>query len=65
MAKVAKFLLRTPTLTASNFEALYPTDPILPVWKDLTPFQKVARVQKAGSVLSIHVFYPLSELNLM
>ena len=31
---------RPPTLTAGNFKALYPTDPIFIVLKDLNPFQK-------------------------
>ena len=38
MAEVADFSLRPPNMTASNLEALRPTDRILPVWKDLTPF---------------------------
>ena len=30
----AQIFLRPPTLTACEFAALWPTDPILPVWKD-------------------------------
>ena len=34
MAKAADFFLRIPNLKASNFVALWPTDPILLAWKD-------------------------------
>ena len=37
---VADFFLRPPTLKASNFEALWPTDPISPVWKDGNAFEQ-------------------------
>ena len=41
MAESADSFVRTPTLTACNFAALLPTDPILSVWKDLQwlPFE--------------------------
>ena len=38
MAEAADFFLRTPTLTASNFAALWPTDPKFLALKDLLFF---------------------------
>ena len=37
--QMADFFLRPPTLTASNFDALWPTDPIFTVLKDLNPLK--------------------------
>ena len=53
MAEVADFVLRTPTLTASNFVALYPTDPKFQALKDLNLFLKPIKFQGAGSILSV------------
>ena len=44
MAEAADFFLRTPTLTASNFAALSPTDPKFSAIKDLFPFKTVSKV---------------------
>ena len=38
MAEAADFFLRTPSLTASNFAALCPTDPKFKALKDLHLF---------------------------
>ena len=38
-------------MTSGNFEALWPTDPKFSVFKDLSPFQSVSKVQGAGSTL--------------
>ena len=46
--RVADFLLRTPTLTTSNFEALYSTDPIFTALKDLNFLKKYTKNQKAS-----------------
>jgi len=40
MAEVADFFLRTPTLKANNFAALFPTDPKFLALKDLNLFSK-------------------------
>ena len=45
---MADFFLRPPTLKAGNFEALYSTDPIFIVLKDLICFQKYKKNQKAS-----------------
>ena len=44
--QMAHFFLRPPTLTASNFEALWSTDLILTVLKDLNPLKKYAKHQE-------------------
>ena len=53
MAEAADFFLRTPTLTASNFAALSPTDPKFSALKNLNPFSTVFKVQEAGSILKV------------
>ena len=40
MAKAVDFFLRPPTLTASNFAALWPTDPKFLALKDLYSLKK-------------------------
>jgi len=51
--QMADFFLRPPTLTASNFDALWPTDPIFTVFKDLNPFKRYFKYQEAGSILRV------------
>ena len=46
--QVADFFLRPPTLTASNFEALKPTDLIVTVSKDLNLLKKYTKNQEAS-----------------
>ena len=53
MAEAADFFLRTPTLTASNFAALWPTDPKFLALKDLNLFLKCVKFQDAGSILKV------------
>ena len=53
MAEAADFFLRTPTLTASNFAALWPTDPKLLALKDLNLFSKCKKFQNGGSILKL------------
>ena len=48
MAGAAHFFLRTPTLTASNFAALWPTDPKFLALKDLNLFLKFVKFQDAS-----------------
>ena len=43
MAEAADFFLRTPTLTAINFAALWPTDPKFSVSKDLIFLKTVSK----------------------
>ena len=45
--------LRPPTLTASNLKALYSTDPIFAVIKDLNIFSTALKVQEASSILGV------------
>ena len=52
--QTADFFLRPPTLTASNFNALWPTDPIFTVKKDLNLFKKCTKYQEAGSILNVN-----------
>ena len=54
MAKAADFFLRSPTLTASNFAALWPTDRKFSASKDLNIFWKCLKFQDAGSILIIN-----------
>ena len=54
MAKAADFFLRTPTLTASNFAALQPTDPKFLALKDLYLFLKRVKFQDAGRILRVN-----------
>ena len=44
---VADFFLRPLTLTASIFADLWPTDPILIVWKVLNPFERYTTSSRA------------------
>ena len=53
MAEAADFFLRTPTLTASNFTALLPTDPKSLALKDLLFFSQCIEFQCAGSILKV------------
>ena len=53
MAEAADFFLRTPTLTASNFAALWPTDPKFLVLKDLLFFSECIEFQGTGSILKV------------
>ena len=53
MAEAADIFLRTLNLTASNFEALWHTDPKVLAFKDLKPFSIVSKVQEAGSSLGV------------
>ena len=46
MAESADFFLRTPTLIASNFVALWSIDPLLKIWKDLTPSEYMSIFQE-------------------
>ena len=57
--RLADFFLRPPTLTASNFAALWPTDPKFLALKDLNPFEKYAKNQDASSILK--VFFSFSK----
>ena len=52
-SRPADFLLRPPTLTASNFKALWPTDPIFTAFKDLNLSKKCTKNQEAGSILRV------------
>ena len=49
----ADFFLWPPTLTAGNFESLWPTDPKLSVLRDLNPFLKCYINQEASSILRV------------
>ena len=53
MAEAADFFLRTPTLTASNFAALWPIDPKFLAFIDQNPFSKCAKFQDAGGILRV------------
>ena len=53
MAEAADFFLRTPTLTASNFAALWPTDPKFLALKYLLFFSQCSEFQSAGSILKV------------
>ena len=46
--RAADFFLRPPTLTASNFKALWPTDPIFTALKDLNLLKKYIKNQNAS-----------------
>ena len=43
---VTDFFLRLPTLTANNFEALHPSDPLSTIFKDLNLSKKYIKNQK-------------------
>ena len=51
--RLADFFLRPPTLTASNFAALWPTDSKFSTIKDLNLFKRYTKNQKAGSILKV------------
>ena len=53
LGRVADFLLRPPTLTASNFAALWPTDSKFSALKDLNVFLKYVKFQDAGRILKV------------
>ena len=53
MAEAADFFLRTPTLTASNFAALWATDPKFWALKFLNLFLKRVKFQRTGSILRL------------
>ena len=53
MKLVADFILRSPTLTASNLKALWPTDLISTALKDLNFLKKYTENQEAGSILKV------------
>ena len=53
MAEAADFFLRTPTLTASNFVALWPTDPKFLALIDLNRFSKCVKFQAADNILKV------------
>ena len=58
MAEGADFFLRTPTLTASNFEAFWSTDPRFLSSKDLNPFLIGSKFQETSNLtMSVSVFY--------
>ena len=50
---VADFFMRPPTLKASNFAALWPTDPKFLALKDLNPLKKYIKNQEASSILNV------------
>ena len=49
----ADIFLWPPTLTAGNFEALWPTDPKFSALKDLNLFKTVPKVQEASIILRV------------
>ena len=51
--RMADFFLRPPTLTDSNFVALWPKDPIFTALKDLNLLKKSVNIEEAGSLLKI------------
>ena len=51
--RLVDFFLRPPTLTASNFAALWPTEPIFTAFKVLILFSTVSKDQKASSNLKV------------
>ena len=53
MAEAADFLLRTPTLTASNFAALQSTHPKFLAIKDLLFFSQRIEFQGLGTILKV------------
>ena len=55
----ADFFLRPPTLTASNFAALWPTDPKFSAFKHLNLLKKHIKNQEASRIL--RVFFSLSK----
>ena len=53
MAEELDIFLSTPNLTASNFAALWPTDPKFSALKDLNPFKNESKAQEASSILKV------------
>ena len=51
--RLADFFLRPPTLTASNFAALWPADPKFLALKDLNLLKKYTKYQEASSILRV------------
>ena len=51
MAEMADFFLWTPNLTASNFNALWPTEPNFLALKDLYLFYVVSKVQETSMII--------------
>ena len=51
--RLADIFLRPPTLIASNFAALWPTDPKFLTLKDLNPLKKYSKNQEASSILKV------------
>ena len=51
--RLADFFLRPPTLTASSFEALWPTDSKFSAIKDLNLLKRYTKNQEAGSILKV------------
>ena len=51
--RLAGFFLRPPTLTASNFAALWPTDSKFSAIKDLNFLKRYTKNQEAGSILKV------------
>ena len=49
-SRPADFFLRPPTLTASDFDALKPTDPKFSALKDLNPLTTLSKFQEASSI---------------
>ena len=47
--RLADFFLRPPTLTASNFAALWPTDPIFTAFKDLNLLKKYIKIKRLAA----------------
>ena len=54
--QMADLFVRPPTLTVSNFAALWPTEPKLNVWKDLSPSSICISFQEVGSILRVGLF---------
>ena len=54
--RMADFFLRPPTLTDSNFAAIWPTDPKFLAFKDLNILKKYNKYQEASSILRMTLF---------
>ena len=50
---MADFFVRPPTLTAGNFEAIWPKDLKFSAIKDLNCLKKYAKYQEASSILKM------------
>ena len=62
--QLADFFLRPPTLTASNFAALWPKDPKFSALKDLNLFYTMSKVQDASSFFDCQIGPPPSTSSL-